>query len=245
MIVEELLDHTRKEYLDDFTELLEGDDDRLWSDEVLCRHFNEGSRILCRRAWLLIETGVAPAGVISLVEGKTVYSLHKSVLRVYKATPADTEFRLGRVSEEALDTRLPADPETPFDINTPDTTTPGYPRAIATDAGTRRLRVYPAPSADEAGLKLNLKIARLPLRLLSVDDIQAHPELDEQWHESLCKYAAGKCLTSPKSGDVDARTQGREWLKEFYDDVKLARQERMRAEMAPVRIQHASSTAYI
>lgn len=246
MILEEILDYVAVEHLDDRSDILEGDDDRLWSDETIVRFLNDGQRILARRSWVIIETGVAPAGVITLQTSKAVYPLHKSVLRVYKATPSDSEFRLARVSEEALDTRPLTDADAPFDINVAETSTPGYPRAIATDAGTRKLRVFPAPSATEIadGLKLNLKVARMPIKYLDVNDMKGCPEVPEEYHMALGDYAAGRCLRMRRA-DPDARADGRRLVAEFEAVVKEARQERQRAEAAPIRFAHASTTALV
>lgn len=244
MTLAELLEYVAVTHLDDRSDLLEGDDDRLWTDEQIVAFLNEGQRILCRRSWVIIETGVAPAGVITLQTGKTVYPLHKSVLRVYKATPSDTEIRLGRVHDEALDTRPLSDPEAAFDINLAETMTPGYPRAITTDGSTRKLRVYPAPSADQAGLKINLKVARMPVTYLTLDNTEGCPEVPEEFHMSLGDYAAGRCLTMRRA-DPDARADGRRLLAEFDQVVREAKQERHRAEMAPVRFQHSSITACV
>ncbi len=241
MNLAELLEHTGKEYLDDRTELLDGDADDLFPDSLIVRYLNEAQRILCRRSHVLIEYGVAPAGVVTLIEGKTTYSLHRAVRRVYYAVVEGEELMLPRYPEEAFI----APPSTyleDFDIDRSNLATPGDPIAIATDAGSRTLRVYPPPAAAQTGTRLLLKVARLPLCMLSTDKLDECPEVDEDWHMALCGYAAGRCLTQPNVSSA-GKADGKLLLAEFAQTVKEARQERIRAERAPVRFGYASTTA--
>lgn len=243
MNLQELLDYTAAQYLDDRTDLVDGDPDELWSDEFLVRQFNEAQRKLARRAWVIVEEGVPPAGQITLATDKAVYDLHKSVLRVYCATPSDQAWPLYRTSDTKL--RLPRPfEEIPFDLNDTSSVATGRPLAIATNAGTRQMRVYRTPSSTENGLILNLKIARLPVTWLTLENTDAEPEVPEDYHELLCRYAAGRALTLPNV-DGQFRTIGRDLLSEFDDEVREARQDRQRAEMEPAQWGFASSTALL
>ena len=243
MKLSEMLEYTAGQYLDDRTAIVDGDPDSLWSDEFLVRQFNEAERKLARRAWVIIEEGVPPAGTITLATGKAVYDLHKSILRVYCATPADQDWPLYRTSDMRL--RLPRPFEDiPFDLNNASVTATGRPLAIATDAGTRQMRVFRTPTSTENGLILNLKVARLPISPLSLEDVDAEPEVPEDYHELLCRYAAGRALVLPNV-DGQFRTIGRELLQGFDEEVLEARQDRQRAEMEPARWGFASSTAFL
>ena len=241
MNLEELIETTASQFLDDRTELLEGDSDDLWSDDLLVKFFNEGQRLLCRRSWVLIDTGNAKAGVITLVEDKTTYALHKSVLRVIYAVVEGEETTLTRYHESEL-----LDPPTQFlenfDIDRASTTTPGAPLAIATDAGTRKLRVYPPPGEDQTGTRLLLKVARMPVCMLSLEEMTASPEVPEEYHLGLCEYAAGRCLTLPNVSSA-GKADGKIMLASFNAMVTEARRDRQRAERAPTRFRFASTTA--
>jgi hypothetical protein len=214
---------------------------------LLVRYFNEAQRILTRRAWVIIETGVAPAGLVTLITGKVLYPLHKSVLRVFDATPTTQSAPLGRTDDFSLRNPSPLGADA-FDVGAAasiagvDTTAAGPPYAIASDAGTRTLRVYPAPAAAQQGTKLSLKIARMPICFLSVDEMRGTPEVPDDYHMWLCDYAAGRCLTGPNTSAV-AKTEGRIMLKEFDEHVREARQERQRAEMGDSRWAFSSVTA--
>lgn len=241
MNLEALLKFTGATYLDDRTELLDGEPDSLWSNETLTRFFNEYQTRLCRRAWALVDVGHAQAGVIVLVEAKTVYRLHKAVLRVMDATPEDAVVPLAHVTDQDMTGWTLPDADF-FDVNEVTARTPGATLAFSTDAGTRSLRVTPAPAAAQAGLKVNLKVARLPVCDLRFDKLADCPEVDEQWHMHMCYFAAGRALTMPTT-DADQKVEGRRLLDECERTIREARQERERAWAAEARPHFCSTTA--
>ena len=242
----EMLEYTRS-YIDDASvALIEGDNDQMWSDSILVNFMNQAERLLCRRAWTIIEYGKAPAGVIVLATNKVLYDLHPSILRVLDATPSTQTAPLGRTTDSQLRDPTPAGSDA-FDVGEAaareSTALTGATLAFATDAGTRRLRVYPTPTATQNGVIVSMRVARLPISALTVDDVDAEPEVGYQWHEEICHYAAGKALTLPNV-DGEFRTIGRTLLTEFNETVRLARQERIRAEMSGDRWAFSSSTAH-
>lgn len=249
MNLEELLEYTAQQFLDDRVDLVDGDSDELWSDSYLVRQLNQAQRILARRAWCIIEVGVPPAGVITLTTGKVLYPLHKSILRVFDATPTTQLAPLGRTDDINLRSPYPVDADA-FDIGEAASlagtilTAPGVSIAIASDAASRTLRVHPAPSSLQNGLQVVLKIARLPIKWLSLEDMQGCPEVPEDWHLNLCEYAAGKALTLPNV-DSGNKADGRALLEDFDAAVREARRDRQRAEMNDSRWSFASTTAVI
>jgi len=243
MKLSEMLAYTTT-FLDDRTDLLSGENDSLWSDETLVRYFNEYERRLCRRAWVLTDVGHPVVGVVVLATGKSLYQLHKSILRVRVATPDDEEVSLAHWTDDQLARPRPADVDY-WDVNRTELATPGRPLAISTDAGTRTLRVVPAPAAAQNGLRVILKVARMPVCPLTLEKPDASPEVPEEWHlEVLCLGAAGKCLMHPNV-DASAKTEGRNLLAQVEATIREARQEMLRAEGAEARFQFASTTAMI
>lgn len=251
-----MLEYTASQFLDDRTDLVEGDADYLWSDDFLLRQINRAQDILCRRAWVIIEIGSQPAGIITLKEDVTLYPLHKSVLRVFDATPAGQDLPLGRsedinLRDPNLLVRYPHDSAfSAWEIGEyasragSAAALSGAPLAVATDAGTRMLRVFPPPAAAQEGVRLSLKIARLPITYLTVGEADGEPEVPEEWHIELCEYAAGKALTLPNT-DGDQRAEGRRLLAEFDARVREARIDRQRAEYGPSRWGFSSATAVL
>lgn len=246
MDLAEMLSHVR-EYLDDYTDIIDGDPDRLWSDDSIVRHLNQGARILCRRAWAIIEYGKAPAGIIVLQAGKVLYDLHPSVLKVLDATPSTQVAPLGRLTDIELRDPSPIGSDA-FDVGEnaarESTALTGASLAFASDAGTRQMRVYPEPTATQNGVVVSLKIARLPIVELTLDDVDAEAETPREWDMPLCDYAVGKSLMRPNL-DTQSKSDGRELLATFMEDVRQARQERVRAELGTGRWAFSSTTAVL
>lgn len=249
MKLEELLEYLAEEYLDDRTVIVDGDPDELWSDKFLVRQLNEGQRLLANGSWCIIEYGVAPAGVITLVTGKVLYPLHKSILKVYDATPTTQTAPLGRADDIRLRSPYPANSDA-FTIGEAAAlagstlTQPGPPIAIASDAASKTVRISPAPAAAQNGVQLLMKVARLPIKELSLDKLQECPEVPEQWHMAICEYAAGKALTLPNV-DADQKVEGRRLLDKFDATIAEARRVRQRMEINDSRWSFDTQTALL
>ena len=243
MKLAELLEHTAGELLDDRTALIDGANDSLFSDELIVRYMNEGMRRLCRRAWVLVDIGHPQAGTIVLVTGKDRYTLDKSVLRVLDATVEDDVSPLPRHGDVALRSPRPYNPDFTYDLSGEAST--GRPYAFASDTATRQIRVYPTPTSTENGLRVTLRVVRMPYELLDVSKPDAEPEVSEEYHLALCDYAAGRCLTQSTSGDAGNKTEGRNLLDGFEALIKEARQDMTRAGMTSAVWNFASTTAVV
>lgn len=249
MLLSEMLEYTGKEFLDDRTDLIDGDPDVLWSDTTLVRYFNQAEAILARRAWTIIETGVAPAGLITLATGVSLYKLHKSVLKVYDGTPSTQLSPLGQADDIKLRNPYPPSSDA-FDVGSAAAIAgntlaiPGPPLAIGTDAGTKQVRVAPVPTSTQNGLQIVLKVARLPICKLDVTLPDKSPETAEEYHMFLCDYAAGRCLTMPNV-DSQGRGIGKDLLDTWERNVREARQDRQRAGLGGDRWEFASSTSVL
>lgn len=241
MNLQDLLDHCRT-FLDDRSDsLVDGEPDELFSDGLIVRNLNQAMRILCRRAWVITDIAHPQAGIITLVTDKATYPLHASVLRVWDATPEDQSWPLGRADDRAL--RMPRPfMDNGFDVNMASTTTTGRPVAIATDTATRTLRVLYTPSATENGLHLLLRVTRLPVEWLTLDDLEAEPETPRDYDLDIADYACGRCLLIPNL-DAQSKADGRELVSNFNDTVRDARHDRQRAGMSPSQWSFDSTTA--
>lgn len=255
MNLESMLEFTAGEVLDDRTDLIEGENDSLWSDSFLVRMFNEAQQILCRRSWVIIEYGTIPAGSITLRTGISLYPLHESVLRVFDGTPTTQAAPLGRtedaqIRDTSVVTPYPADAFNAVELGSAaslaggSATLSGAPLAFASDAASRTLRVFPPPTSDQNGLRVVMKVARLPIKELSLDDMDAEPEVPAEFHVAICQYAAGRALVLANT-DTDQKPEGRRLLAEFDQIVKEARQERQRAEASSYRWNFSSTTAVL
>lgn len=243
MKLSELLDHIGKELLDDRTEMLEGVSDSVWSDAVLVRYLNEAQKILARRAWVLEDTN--PASVdedgnkvcqIQLVEDQTDYAFHKKILHIKSLRLSDSDLDLARVGYN--DNRLlPGNPGfSPafWDVNQITIESAGRPSRYSADMGTRIIKLRAKPDEDSAALKVNLVVVRMPITQLKLTDLNAEPEVPEEYHLDICLFAAGSALQHP-TVDAGLRTIGKEWKQEFMGKVELAEQDRIRRQQSMPR----------
>lgn len=235
MKTSELVSHVTGAMLDDRAELVSGENDELYSDTVVVRYLNEAQRVLCRRAWVLEDTtGANPATLIPLIENRTDYALHKSVLFVKSVRLSDSDIDLRRAGyndNRLLPWPVVVDPDY-WDQNTVLTETAGRPSKFSTDMGTRIIRVRQKPDATAAALSLKLVVVRMPIKDLDLADGNRAPEVPEDFHLDLTLYAAGKCLSNTADIDADQRSLGRAWVKEFDDKVAEAKRDRQRLQQS-------------
>lgn len=235
MQLNELLAHVAGEHLDDRTAMVSGAPDSLWSDEALVRYLNQAQEILCRKAWVIVDSDTAACCQVTPVADQNVYSLHASVLSVLSVRPGDASIDLPKMSYETLRPRpIHADY---WDINIASTDASGRPLAWAPDYASRKLYLRPAPNAEAATDigTLYLRVARLPGTRLTVADPDAEPEVPPEYHMDLCTYAAGMAMLHGTVDDQDSRAEGRRLVKDFMGAVRRARGDRHVAELAQPR----------
>jgi hypothetical protein len=121
---------------------------------------------------------------------------------------------------------------------------PGKPLAYSTDEfvsgdiygsqGVVNLRMYPAPNHDYAGQNILLRVVRLPIVRLTVDDLQVVPEVPEEHHMDMLDWAAYLAL---RKVDIDANDDERsdKFRASFEAHVAEARKIVMRKLFAPLQ----------
>ena len=235
MKTSELLEHIAGPMLDDRAELLEGANDQMFKDSTVLRYLNEAENKLCREAWVLEDLTTAAICEVALTLGTNNYALHKSILHVKAARLSDSEvdlLRVGYNDNRLLPIATVPDPDF-WDINIALLENPGRPQRYSTDMGTRIIRVRAAPDATAAALKLKLSVVRLPLVPMAEDAPDKAPEVPEEYHLELCKFAAGSCLANTADIDAGLRTLGRTWVAEFNEMCQLAKRDRERLQQSP------------
>lgn len=242
MTLAELLEELRVNILGDRSARVDGADDLLWSDATLVRYINEAQRRFARRA-LVIRDGTSPeASRITLVADRTQYTLHPSVLAVISAKRGDDPADLVRTGHAALQAyRSPS--TSYYDPSAFATLPPGKPLAYGTDeylvgddndsASTISLRIYPAPTADYAGDVVQLRVLRLPLENLTLDNLDAVPEIPEDHHLEMLDWAAYLALRIADH-DLGNLTRANEFRASFEAHAMEARKQMMRKLFAPL-----------
>jgi hypothetical protein len=78
------------------------------------------------------------------------------------------------------------------------------------------MRVWPTPSADEEGLVLNLRVARLPLVTFTADKLREVCELPEEHQLDMLEWAAYRAL---RNSDIDGHSDAAGKHEKRFDDA--------------------------
>lgn len=242
MTLGELLQYLRGAILNDRTDRISGSADYLWEDATLVTNINEAQRRFARRSLVLRDGSTDEVTLVTLVAGQAEYPLHEAVLGVLSAKRTGQVADLQRVGHAALaGYRAPSDSWVdPASLNN---LPAGATLAYATDETLSDndansyiqpvMRVYPTPSAAEAGQTIRLRVVRAPLQRFTVDALSMQPELPEDYHIPMLDWAAYLAL---RIVDDDAGTPKRaqEFAAAFEQHVIDARREVMRKLFAPM-----------
>lgn len=241
MKLQELLDELRVNILNDRSDRVSGSSDYLWTDATLIRYINEAQRRFARKGLVIRDSKTADCCEVTLVAGQTEYTLHAAVLAVISVNVEGQANDLARGGHSAFGTYTQPDAYF-FDPSQLLSLQPGPPLAFSTDETVASddngsmsvvtLRVYPTPSAAQEGVKLKLRVVRLPLEPLK--SLSSVPELPEDHHLEMLDWAAYLAL---RIVDHDAGNPARanEFRASFEDHVRRARTDVMRKLFAPTQ----------
>lgn len=179
----------------------------LWSDETIVTYLDEAQDRFARATDSLVDDDIE----IDLSSGESVYDLDREVVFVYSAYFVGYEYeRLGPSTENW----------------TPDTTMSTRPTRYTLDRKTNTIRFYPVPDGAYTAV---LRVARLP-ETLSVDNLEATPELDESYQIALMDWAVYRCFTHD---DADGRNDmaAEKALGRFNEMVSKAKHDLYRLRM--------------
>lgn len=241
MTLAQLLQYLREAILNDRSDRTEGTSDYLWTDETLAIHINEAQRRFASQSLILRDGTTDEVTKITLVEGQTTYPLHESVIAVLSAKREDQQADLNRVGHPVLAAyRAPSDSW--VDPATLTALPPGVPLGYSTDEGLIadsddtfeqiNLRVYPAPSADEDGQFIRLRVVRRPIEDLTVNNPSAQPEIPRNHHIEMLDWAAYLCLRIVDD-DAGSAKRASDFKTTFEQHVREARTMVMRKLFAP------------
>jgi hypothetical protein len=150
------------------------------------------------------------------------------------------EADLGRTGHALLQTRPQID-NSFFDVNRLSRLGPGKPLAFATDeydvsddgpSGAIALRLYPAPAMRYAACLIRMRVHRMPIHALTPAQMDAVPEIPEEYHLDMLGWAAYLALriVDHEMGDPG---RAQEFKAQFEADAAKARTETMRKLFVP------------
>lgn len=203
MNVQELLEELRANLLRDVSDEVDArDTGLLWSDRTLVRYINDAQVKFAVETGLLRDETTEAITRITLVEGQEQYALDARVIAVL-GSRIGPKWHLSRTTYGALFSNR-GDVSLGYVRLGPCAN--GTPRRFYTDRETGKIGVYPAPDADSAGKTLVLRVTRKPLQSLIASNLQAVPEIPEEYHLDMLEWAAWRAL---RNHDVDAENMAK------------------------------------
>lgn len=201
MTLEEMLEELREVILRDASDAVSADaEDFLWSDRALVRYINDGYQRFCERSQILEDATTPAVCQITLQEDVLSYPLHPSIISVASAVFEGKALR--KVSTNESQGHLPEvvgfSPALVANYRGVSAYVPDY------NVGT--FYVLGKPTADQAGKIVNLRVTRLPVAPLTLDDVTVVPELPQQYHLDILEWAAFRAL---RNHDNDAENMAK------------------------------------
>lgn len=236
----EALDELATNVLRDRSAIVSGPNDQLWSDETLVRYINDAYFRFARQSLCLRDDATPAVTQVELDTDTRRYELHPAVVAVISArydTDTNDLPRIGRLG-------LPGQPmlDAPFQGWDPSASvsTPGRPRAYWTDEGvvmkdTARalLMLDNTPTAAEAGLIIQMRVCRVPLEQLTLDDLDAKILIPEEYHFDMLDWAAYRALRN-HDADTELRQKADSHKDAFEATVQRVKVEMLRKMFAPL-----------
>ena len=232
----DLLSELRENILHDRSDQVSGASDYFWDDNTLVRYINEAQRRFARRSRILRDNRTPACCQITTAVGQDNYQLHKSVISVISLQMAGDKADLIKAGHSNLNTYRTPD-NYYFDPAQLANLPPGKPLAYDTDetlleddygsTSSINLRLYPMIAAPYDGIVGTMRVIRLPINRLSVDDMDAIPEIPEDHHLNMLDWAGYLALRSPDidiAGD-DALARAQKLAASFEQHVLDAKRE--------------------
>jgi hypothetical protein len=238
--VKELVDELRKNLLRDISdEVGPRTDDQLWDNVSLVRYINDGQNQFATKTLCFRDETTPALTRLTLVEGQAQYDLDPRVRVVLSARVAG-ERVLSRTTYGGL---YSAAGDVTLAYSIPDDHPNAAPRQFYTDRETGKLGVFPSPDAEWAGKTLVLRVARLPLRPLTYNNLDQVPEVREEYHLDILEWAAWRAL---RNHDVDGENMAKASAhkKRFDDAVKELSREAKRLLMQDFQFDQRSTTSW-
>lgn len=168
--------------------------EQLWSNRALVRYIDDAERTFARRTRCLVSSRDEFC-YLPLVAGGGEYELDSRVIDIVHAQVDGLVLR--HVNEDAVTGGA--------DVvgNGVRVLAPGTPQMYSFLRGTMQLRMYPAPCEAST---LQLVVVRYPRKPLTVDNMDASPEIPEQYHLDLLEWAAWRAY---RNHDVEVENFGK------------------------------------
>jgi hypothetical protein len=232
----ELVDHFRVVYLDDVSNQIEGQPDEMFGVESIVRLFQAAQDELARRSWCIIDDERGSVCTIDLdndtandnadYTDEQLVPYSAKIVRVLRVRFSDTSVPLMISGFGYAEPRAypPQSSMQPWDVNSQMTLDSGRPVAVMLDADSTYLKFDRPLDDDTAALNLKLRVARKAITALTPDDMDASPEVPEDYHLALCDYVGKELLKGPNL-EADAMRLRGVYTKDWEMNVVHAKRE--------------------
>lgn len=243
----EQLEELRRNLLRDTSDLAPGGvDDRLFTDASLLSYIRDAEHKFARRTFCIMDGTTPKATQIKLVTGQTLYQMHSSVFALMSARYTGKTTDLIRAGRSIVGLHVPAEFLT-FDPSSNVTLPNGEPQLVYTDESMlfgnnngMTLSVFPAPSATENDMIINIRVFRKPMCKYTVDDLDRESELPEDYHLDVLTWAAVRAYNN-----FDADKGSAAKIKQMNDlwnlAIKDAIKDSKRRLFSPVKMQYGTT----
>jgi hypothetical protein len=214
----ELLDTLREDILKDTNAPY------MWSDRRLVQLLNQAYMDFAE-ATLILRDSTSDSASFTLTAGETQYPFGEEVLAIMSAKIEGTSNNLKRFGDNELNSEdSPGDSLAWLETINSTYLQAGEPRAFTTNDSLRIITVYPTPTVAEEGMVIRMRIARLPLVQLSLDNLGDEIELPRNLVLGLTHGAAAIAYTDQDSdgGDAAKAKVQKDKFAEYIDRGKKA-----------------------
>lgn len=202
MELRELLDELRGNVLRDVSTVVNGDPDELWSDATLVRYLRDAEEKFVAGTLCLRDSLTPAVSTITLVSGQADYVLDKRVIDIYNAQFIGADNNRTLLTPSSYGTRAGSLGELTPNVAMCDPQETGQPRLYYTDRDTGMVGFYPIPGDDQVPYTIRLQVARRPLNPLNANDLDASPEIPDEYHLDLVEWACWRALRN-HDADID------------------------------------------
>lgn len=244
MDLSELVEELREGILHDVSDQVGGVSDKLWSDTRLVRYIDQAQQRFARETECLRDAVTPECCQITTTVGENMFPMHPKVFGVLSARFQGDQADLARSGHSNLDT-YPTPTTQFFNPQFLSALAPGKTLAYTTDEGlttdargsttAMTFRTYPMVGQGYAGL-INLRVVRMPLRRLTIKDMNATPEIPETYHLDMldwAAYLAVRTIDLDMAG-ADQIFRIRDFKAQFNDTVTKVKENLKKKVFAPI-----------
>jgi len=241
----ELIDHFRTVYLDDVSNQVDGQPDELFGHESIVRLFQAGQDEFARKTWCIVDDEQAAICTINLdldatnnnanYTGEQLVPYSPKIIKVIRARFSDSDVPIALTGFGYSELRWfpTAGNLRPFDVNVVSSLTSGRPASIFFDSDSVRMKFDRPLDASTSALDLIMRVVRKPITALTSDDLEASPEIPEDYHLALCEFVGKELLKGPNI-DADGRQLRANYAQNWQARIVEGKREMRRRMQGPI-----------